>query len=373
MKKTLFAAFSLLFASFIFAQNDTIQPLKKADTSASLKFSGYIEAYFGYDFGAPKDHQRPSFLYNHKRHNEASINLAFAKVSYNSVKIRGNLALMVGNYAQYNLANEPNLLANILESNIGVKLSKKDDIWLDVGVFPSHIGFESPIGAESWTASRSLCAENSPYYESGIKATYTNKKQTFFASLMYLNGWQRINKPTDINSPSFGLQLNYKLRENMTLNYSNFVGTDKPDIDKVLRIYHNLYTIYEPTQKLGFTAGIDIGTETTTYSSSYSETNAWFSPVFIARYRVSKKSKIAARVEYFDDKTQVLIATYTPNGFQTLGYSLNYDYFITENAVFRAEIKEYSSKDAIFLNRTQSISQKYQDNTAFLATLSMKF
>ncbi len=368
IKTAFFTAFLLVFANNIAAQSSQTDSIN-IDTTAKLKFSGYVEAYFGYDFASPKDHKRPTFLYNHKRHNEVNINLAFAKASYNSQKVRGNLALMAGNYAQYNLANEPNLLSNIFEANIGVKLSKKQDLWLDAGVMPSHIGFENAIGVDCWTASRSLVAENSPYFETGIKLTYTNKAQTFFASLMYLNGWQRIIKPDNINSPSFGLQLNYKPNENLTLNYSNFVGTDKPDIDKNVRVYHNLYAIYEPNSQLGFTTGIDIGTE----QELNKKTNLWFSPVFIVKYDISKHSKIASRIEYFYDKNQVLIETATPNGFQTLGYSFNYDYFITKNVVFRAEIKEYSSKDAIFYHRATSLQQLYNDNTAILTTLSMRF
>jgi hypothetical protein len=50
---------------------------------------------------------------------------------------------MVGTYPQYNLASEQPLLKNIYEANIGVKISKKHNLWIDMGIMPSHIGFES--------------------------------------------------------------------------------------------------------------------------------------------------------------------------------------------------------------------------------------
>ena len=44
----------------------------------------------------------------------------------------------------------------------------------------------------------------------------------------------------------------------------------------------------------------------------------------------------------------MIIETGTPNGFQTLGYSLNLDYHFLNNVVFRIEGRGLSSKDKIF-------------------------
>ncbi|MEY4927571.1 MAG: hypothetical protein RI894_2007 [Bacteroidota bacterium] len=326
----------------------------------TFTFSGYGEVYFGYDFDSPANHERPFFLYSHKRHNEVNVNLAYAKVNYQSAKVRGNLALMSGSYAQYNLANEPNLLQHFYEANIGVKLSKSHNIWLDAGIMPSHIGFESAVSADCWTASRSMAADNSPYYETGIKVTATTKKENFFVSILYLNGWQRIKKPDNINSPSFGVQLNYKPMNNLTLNYSNFIGTDKPDISKSVRTYHNLYAIYEPSANWGFIAGVDIGTE----KDSVNPTSTWYSPVFMAKYSFKNTSKVAFRTEYYDDKKEVLL--YTSVGFQTWGLSLNYDYAISKNGLFRLEAKEYFANYSIFKNHSS------YNNFAILSSICLK-
>jgi hypothetical protein len=177
-----------------------------AQDSSKLLFSGYAEMYYSFDFCNPDNHEKPFFLYNHKRHNEFNVNLMYAKAAYTSKNIRGNAAIMTGNYAQYNLAAEPQLMQMIYEANIGVKLSAKNNIWLDAGIMPSHIGFESAVAADCWTPSRSLCAENSPYFETGIKFSTTNKKENFTASFLILNGWQRIQKPDYIQNPSVGLQ-----------------------------------------------------------------------------------------------------------------------------------------------------------------------
>lgn len=337
--------FLLTFLTFqatkSFAQSDT---LKK------LTFSGYGELYYSYDFSNPHNHEKPNFLYNHKRHNEANANLIFVKANYTDKNVRGNLSLMAGNYPQYNLSSEPTWAQFIYEANFGVKLSKRQNIWLDAGIMPSHIGFESAISADCWTLTRSILAENSPYYETGLKVGYTNKKEDLNISFMVLNGWQRIQKPDFIQKISFGLQVNYKPNEKWALNYSNFIGSDKPDSVKSFRHFHNLYLQYEPTQKFGIIAGFDIGFERT----HYSKFNSWYSPVIIIRQRIGKKTAVALRGEYYSDKREILISTGTTNGFQTSGVSSNLDHDINNKVRFRIEGKMYHSKDKIFTKNTSS-------------------
>ncbi|MDY3362994.1 porin [Riemerella anatipestifer] len=329
--------------AILYAQNDT---LKK------LAFSGYGELYYSYDFSNPYNHEKPNYLYNHKRHNEINTNLVLVKTNYTDKKIRGNLGLMAGNYAQYNLSTEPTWAQFVYEANIGVKLSKKQNIWLDVGILPSHIGFENAISADCWTLTRSILAENSPYYETGLKVGYTNRKENLNISFLVLNGWQRIQKPDFIQKPSFGIQANYKPNENLTLNYSNFIGSDKPDSLKSFRKFHNFYLQYELTKKFGIIAGFDIGSD----KNNLGKYGTWYAPVLILRQNISSKIRIALRGEYYYDKEQVIISTGTANGFQIFGLSSNFDYEITEKLRLRFEGKMYQSKDNIFQNNNTNYS-----------------
>lgn len=318
----------------------------QTDTLKKWTISGYGDFYYGYDFSNPANHEKPNFIYNHKRHNEINANLILVKSTYSDKKLRANFALMAGNYAHYNLSAEPLWSQFVYEANLGVKLSKKHNLWLDAGIMPSHIGFESAVSADCWTLTRSILAENSPYYETGLKIGYTNEKENLNLSFLVLNGWQRVKKPDYIQQPSFGMQLNYKPLKNLILNYSNFIGTDKADSLNSLRVFHNFYLQYEPEQKWGLILGFDIGTD------KYNRYGVWFSPVAILRYSLTEKMKIALRGEYYFDKNQIIVSTNTLNGFQTMGVSTNLDYKINEKLTVRLEGKMYQSKDNIFLNNT---------------------
>lgn len=343
-----------------------ISLFSNAQTSSekAFTFSAYAELYYSYDFNKPLDNNKPSFVYNHKRHNEVNLNLAYAKASYAKNNIRGNAALMIGNYPQYNLAAEPVWARFAFEANLGVKLSKQHNIWLDAGIMPSHIGFESAVGTDCWTLTRSILAENSPYYETGIKLGYTNKKENLQVSALILNGWQRIRKPDYFQRPGFGVQINYKPVENLTLNYSNFIGSDRPDSLKATRSFHNLYAIYEPNSTIGFIIGFDIGMDKYT-TNKY---GTWYSPVLITRFQLSPKSKLALRAEYYSDEKEIIVGTGTPNGFKTFGASVNYDYKVNDNVLLRTEIKSYTAKDEIFAAQTGTTG----NNTAATLALMIK-
>lgn len=334
---------------------------KKKDQNAApwkghLEWSGYVEAYYIYDLNNPSNHKRPDFIYSHNRHNEFNVNLAFAKMAYVAPRLRAKVALMAGTYSNANLSNEPGVLKNILEANAGINLSKKKQVWLEGGIFSSHIGFESADGKECLNMTRSMLADNSPYYETGVKLTYTSDNEKLLVSGLVLNGWQQIQR-TDGNSlPAFGWQIQGKPNDKVLINSSSFIGNNKPDTARQMRYFHNFYTIFTPVSTFDLIVGFDIGAEQKAKGSK--EYNVWYSPVLIARYSPIYEVAIAARLEYYNDKNGVIISTGTPNGFGTFGYSMNLDYSPNHIAMIRLEGKLLQSgKDEIFKKRDGSYSR----------------
>ena len=326
-----------------------------------LTFSGYVETYYSYDFNEPGNHTRPGFVYSHNRHNELNLNIGFAKVNYAKDNVRGNFALMAGTYAQYNLAAEQDLLRNVFEANVGVKISPKHNLWIDAGIMPSHIGFESAVGKDCQTLTRSMLADNSPYYEAGVKIGYTSPSEKWYLAAMYLNGWQRIQKIDGNQTPAFGTQITYKPSSRTTLNWSTYVGNEQPDIDRKWRYFHNLYGQFKITDKTNLTAGFDIGSQQSTNKSDKYDT--WFSPVLILQHKPTEKIQLGVRGEYYNDEKSVIIASGTPNGFKTYGFSANFDYLVSDNVMFRIEARNLSSKDEVFLKAGNST-----DTNTFLTT-----
>jgi hypothetical protein len=359
MKNIIVLSLLLLFFTQLSAQLDT--------SGLNFSISGYAEPYYGYDMNKPADGNRPGFVYAHNRHHEFNVNIAFLKASVSAQRMRGNLALMAGTYANANLAAEPGTLQNVFEANAGVKLSKKHELWVDAGIFGSHIGFESAIGKDCWTLTRSILADNSPYYEAGAKLSYTTPDGKWFLSALALNGWQRIQRVNGNSALSGGWQVQFKPTDKITLNSSSFYGTDKPDNIGLWRAFHNFYGMFQVSDQFGLILGLDTGWEENLRDGE--KANSWYSPVVVGRFAVNDRLALAARIEYYVDENGVIIATGTPNGFKTLGLSANLDVQVHKNALWRIEGKWFSSEDAIFI-RENSFTNT---NTVLTTALAVWF
>lgn len=352
MKNSAMFTFLSILSFFSLAQTDSVTVIPP-----KISFSGFSEIYYTYDMNNPDDHNRPGFIYSHNRHNEINLNMGFAKVAFESDKARANFALMAGTYSNANLSAEPGVFKNIYEANAGVKLSKNKNLWADAGVFSSHIGFESAHAPSCWTLTRSILAENSPYYESGAKLTLITDNGKLLLSGLVLNGWQRMQRVNGNHTPAFGTQVSFSPNDKITLNSSTFSGNDKPDTLKQMRYFHDFYGIFKLHSKLSAILGFDFGAEQKGKDSA--TFNNWYSPILILKIHATDKFSIGLRGEYYSDEKGVIIATGTPNGFQTMGYSLNFDYAVKENVIWRMEGRGFSSKDKIFLDNGWLSNENY--------------
>jgi hypothetical protein len=231
---------------------------------------------------------------------------------------------------------------------------------------PSHIGFESAIGADCWTLTRSLLAENSPYFETGLKLSSVSKNEKWTTAFLLLNGWQKIKRPDGIKKPSYGVQINFKPNDRILVNYSNFLGSDKADCLGIPRLFHNLYAQMQLTNKLDLLVGFDYGTDFGTNNKKFS---SWYSPVLISRLHIKTNHTVALRLEHYADPHETIVITETQSGFQTTGVSLNYDFRLSKYILWRIEPKLFYAQNPIF---TKSNKPNYS-NLSVTTALAFKF
>jgi hypothetical protein len=338
-KKPLLVFLALTFAVMAAGQDSTHKN--------ALTWTGVLDLYYLADFNQPASHLRPGFLYVYNRTGEVNLNLALAEVHYEEGRVRGNLGLMAGSYAGANMAAEPSWLQHVYEANAGVKLSVKQDLWLDAGIIPSHIGFETAINKDNWTMGRSIMAENSPYYESGVRLGYRSEKGTWYLSGLVLNGWQRITRPPANHTPAFGTQVTFTPDSKFTINSSTFIGNDKPDTSRRMRYFHDLFAVAQLSSQVSVMAGFDAGMEQKAKGSN--EMNTWYGMVFMLRYKASDRVAMAGRGEWYHDPGGVIVSA--PNidgGFRTWGCSVNLDATPVPHVMWRIECRLFGSKGDYF-------------------------
>ncbi len=336
--------------------------LAQADSSKiALSFGGFVDAYYAYDFSRPDNHIRQPFLYNHNRHNEFNINLALLSMKARAEKWRATIGLQAGNYPQDNYAAQEEQVRQLFEAWAGISLNAANTLWLDAGIFPSHLGFESAISADNLTLSRSLVAESSPYYLSGAKLTFT-PSESFTVLAVVCNGWQRIARPEGNQHPAFGTQVTYAAN-GFTLNWSTFLGSETPDTEPEVFFFNNFYVQWGKPQKVSFILGADFG------KHQKEGEGYWFGLAALGRWQLSEKSGIGLRAEYFNDPDRMVINYDVPYSFKAWAASVNYDVQVTPQAVWRTELRTFRSADAIFANPDGGFSTT---NMVLMTSLAVK-
>lgn len=312
----------------------SIETCGQVDDGPSFSLTGFLDVFYAHDFQLPNQGSRYDFLFNHNRHNELNLNFGYVKGELIGNRYRANLTLQVGTFVLDNYADEPRFLRNLYEAYAGIRLSKDQKLWLDVGIFESHIGFEYAESAKNPTLTRSLVAEHSPYFLAGTRLVFQPSAKWELQAVV-ANGWQRIQRVEGNSLPSFGTQVYHELNEKWALNWSTLIGTDDPDETRRMRYYNNLYAVLSVSDKWQVTAGFDIGTQQRAKGSSVYE--AWWVATAIARYQISEKWATAVRGEYFLDGNNVLIETFFKNGFAVSGGSLNIDFNPNPHLICRLE------------------------------------
>ncbi|GAB3530342.1 porin [Pontibacter brevis] len=332
---------SLLFFLFLAVTGLVHAQANDSLVAKPFQLSGAVDVYYGYDFTEPAGKNR---LYTTQayRNNEFNLNWGFLQADYNTNRVRATLALHTGSYVQANYADEPNELTRLIaQANAGVKLA--EGLWLDAGILPSHIGYESTFSGDNEIYTRALMAENSPYFETGAQLTAEVSSKVSLTFLV-LNGWQNIQETNDAKSLGFGIS--YTPTEQLELSYNNYYGNEAPEgVEAKRRLFHNFNARCIFSDRFTVGASADYGRQELFDSN---EKGTWNAGLLVARYRLSDRFALAGRVDHYNDADQIIVKTGTAAGFQTSSASLNFDYIPAPDFLWRFEARGYGSKDNIF-------------------------
>lgn len=330
-----------------------------------LTFYAFVDGYYGYDFKSNNTQSRPGFLYSHNRQNEFTVNQGLVGMRYDNGQVRGAVGLHAGSYVAANYAAEDQVFKHIYEAYAGFRPFAK--AWLDVGIFASHIGFESAISKDNWTLTRSLMAENSPYYEAGGRFTYEIAPQLTLTALV-LNGWQNIRENNQ--GKAIGTQIQWRPTDKLLINSSGFYGNEQPqDSVRRRRYFHDFYVSYAATDRLSLAVVFDVGKQESERRGAKADT--WHTGAAFVRYKLADKWSTALRGEYYNADRGGVITSISPlpadADFNVKAASLNLDYAPTANVVFRVEGRLMDAKRSIFEQRNNRTSDSYGNVTSSIA------
>ncbi|MGE0442663.1 MAG: porin [Gemmatimonadales bacterium] len=320
-------------------------------TGPKVTFGGFLDAYFAYDFGRPATFDR-AFTTQPARHNEFNVNLAHLEAKLEGNGIRARLALQAGTSVQSNYAAEPtvgavsgpSLSRHLQEAVAGVRLGRT--VWLDGGVYLSHIGSESWASRDNPTYTRSLIADYSPYYQAGAKVTWT-PSGTVTAQLNVVNGWQIISENN--TAKSVGFRVDYAAAPSVTLSAYNLIGNEIPSgAGGRTRWFQGASARVAPSVRSLVIATFDVGVQE---GADGERSSTWYGGALIGRLQATPRVAVSARVERYADPDQVIIVTGGADGFRVWGGSVGLDVVTAERALWRTEFRGLRSSARIFPDR----------------------
>ena len=345
------------------------QAASPPDTSTTVTFSGFVDAYYAHDFGRPADFDR-SFTTQPARHNEFNVNLAFIEARLVGPKVRGRLALQAGTSVQSNYAGEPTIgsvsgpsLSRLIQEAVaGVRLGRS--VWIDGGIFFSHIGMESFISRDNLTYTRSLSADYTPYYESGAKLTW-QPSPALTATFVVMNGWQNISE----NNPdkAVGGRLDFSPDSSASFSFYSFVG--KEGDPGMLRILNGIGAKTIAVTGLTLQANVDYGIQ----NRDNSDDSHWYSAALIAKAQPTRFVSVAGRIERYVDPDQTMIVTQNGGKFIGTMASLGLDVSLpgADKALWRNEVRGTWTGDAVFPSRSATGLSKH--NYVVVTSLALTF
>ncbi len=348
------------------------------DTAPKISLGAFVDGYYAWDFGRPPSFDRSFaggtvFTTQPSRHNEFNVNLAFVEMKLDAPHYRGRFALQAGTSVQSNYAGEPtrgtvsgaSLSRLIQEAVVGIRLS--ENIWVDGGVFYSNAGMEAWASRDNPTYTRSLVADYSPYYSSGVKLTW-NATKKLTARVDVVNGWQNISENN--SGKGAGLRLDYAANAASTLSYYNFFSDEA---GSRLRTFNGV-GIKQTNGNLTLLGEFDVGTQAKPVGQTGHST--WYGWTAVARVQTTPVVALLFRAEGYNDKDQVIVSTGTYRfaanpPLDGLGGSVGVDVTPYPRIAWRNELRGLHNNAALFPDGTNISASK--NNIIAVTSLSLSF
>jgi hypothetical protein len=260
---------------------------------------GWVDGYYAWN----ADHPEPRLNFfsgvgsSGHRADQLALNVAALDISRDAKPFGFHLTLVGGDSADVVHAGEPHPhrhpIRNLYQASISYNAPVGKGLLLEAGVYPSHIGFEGFFSKDNWNYTRNWLAELSPFYQSGIKASYAWNDH-WSGRVDIVRGWQLIG---DNNSAlSLGTQIAYS-GTRLSASLNTFAGPELPNDNSHLRTLVDIIGTYKATPKLTLGTSIDRGRQDYPGGAAAN----WFGVAAYGRYAVNDRNAVAARLDRFRD------------------------------------------------------------------------
>ena len=111
-------------------------------------------------------------------------------------------------------------------------------------------------------------------------------------------------------------------------------------------MFHDLYLLYKVNEGISLIAAFDIGFQ----KQAGKKWQNWYAPVCILNYHINQHIDMAMRIEYYNDPFNNIVSLNTPSGFNTYGFSYNFDVNLIKHLKWRNEIRYLKSEKPVYID-----------------------
>jgi len=266
-----------------------------------LQLHGFSDVFYALNTNRPLDGASfiPGTGTTARRADEVNVNAAALDVALDPHPVGLHLTLAFGSGPDVVHSAEPagsatshEIWRSVYQASVSWMAPIGSGLLLEAGIYPSHIGYESFFSKDNWNYTRGWMGEFSPYYQTGLKASYAFDAH-WSAQVHFLNGWQTVGDNN--RAKAVGTQIAWR-GDRASFSLNTFAGPELPRDDSHWRLFGDVTAQIKATNRLTFGGTADVGWQDRPQGAAL-----WHAAGLYARIVLTELAAIALRAEYYDD------------------------------------------------------------------------
>jgi hypothetical protein len=278
-----------------------------AAVASPIQLHGFVDVYADWNPNRPSDRDNfePGTGTTAGRANQVGLNLAALDVSLDATPLGFHVVGVVGTGTDVVHAAELHVdtWRHVFQASVSYRLDAGRGVLFELGIQPSHIGYEIFFSKDNWNYTRGWMGEFSPYYQTGLKVA-TSFDDHWSGQLWFLNGWQNVEDHN--NGKAIGTQVAYA-KDALGVTVNTFFGPELRDDSSHWRSFVDFVGTLKISSNVQLAASVDLGRQTRPQAAAASWQGASLWLQYLLRKSSSSSSSsspspaLALRVEYFHD------------------------------------------------------------------------
>lgn len=310
-----------------------------APPAPGVQFHGFVDVYAAWNSNRPSDRDNfePGTGTTAQKANQFGLNLAALDISLDANPVGFHVVGVAGTGTDVVHASElhPDNVRYVYQASVSYKIDAGRGIFLELGIQPSHIGYEGFFSKDNWNYTRGWMGEFSPYYQTGLKVA-TSLDDHWSGQIWLLNGWQSVEDNND--GKAFGTQVAYA-KDAVGVTVNSFFGPELAGDNAHWRWFVDFIATLKISENVQLAASADLGRQSRPQAAAAN----WQGASIWVRTLLSSSSFLSLRTEYFHDPD----AAVSPLSQSLFGTTLTFETRPRPQLILKLEARyDRSSADA---------------------------